>query len=113
MVNASLAVKTGRAATYVRMSTEHQQYSTANQADAIEKYADQHNLSSQSTSIWTMLPAGRFKMTEHEMIRMIQVVLSFVEEIHKGNGARGPFAIRARLRMYDENMDQLLGDQNG
>jgi DNA invertase Pin-like site-specific DNA recombinase len=45
MVDASLAVKAGRAAMYVRMSTEHQQYSTENQADAIRKYAEQHNLS--------------------------------------------------------------------
>src|SRR5271156_4492441 len=45
MVDASLAVKAGRAAMYVRMSTEHQQYSTENQADAIRKYADQRNLS--------------------------------------------------------------------
>jgi DNA invertase Pin-like site-specific DNA recombinase len=29
-----------RAAQYVRMSTEHQQYSTANQQDAIREYAD-------------------------------------------------------------------------
>jgi DNA invertase Pin-like site-specific DNA recombinase len=40
-----LAVSPRRAATYVRMSTEHQQYSTANQADAIGKYAAQRNLS--------------------------------------------------------------------
>ena len=33
-----------RAAMYVRMSTEHQQYSTTNQADAIEKYAAQQHL---------------------------------------------------------------------
>ena len=32
--------KTVRAAQYVRMSTEHQQYSTENQADAIQQYAD-------------------------------------------------------------------------
>ena len=38
------ALKATRAATYVRMSTEHQQYSTKNQADAIEKYAAQQNL---------------------------------------------------------------------
>ena len=31
-----------RAAQYVRMSTEHQQYSTENQADAIRQYADRH-----------------------------------------------------------------------
>jgi DNA invertase Pin-like site-specific DNA recombinase len=32
------------AAIYVRMSTEHQQYSTENQTQAIEEYAAQHNL---------------------------------------------------------------------
>ena len=31
-----------RAAQYVRMSTDHQQYSTENQADAIRQYADKH-----------------------------------------------------------------------
>ena len=33
-----------RAAEYVRMSTEHQQYSTENQADKIREYAAQNNL---------------------------------------------------------------------
>src|SRR5690349_7240217 len=33
-----------RAAQYVRMSTEHQRYSTENQADAIRKYAEQKGL---------------------------------------------------------------------
>ena len=32
-----------RAAQYVRMSTEHQQYSTENQADAIRRYAQQRS----------------------------------------------------------------------
>lgn len=32
------------AAAYVRMSTEHQQYSTENQLDAIKRYAAQHNM---------------------------------------------------------------------
>jgi DNA invertase Pin-like site-specific DNA recombinase len=32
------------AAQYVRMSTEHQRYSTDNQADEIQKYADQHGM---------------------------------------------------------------------
>ena len=31
-----------RAAEYVRMSTEHQQYSTENQGDAIRQYAEAH-----------------------------------------------------------------------
>ena len=33
-----------RAAEYVRMSTEHQKYSTENQGDAIRIYADLHNM---------------------------------------------------------------------
>lgn len=33
----------GRAAAYVRMSTEHQRYSTDNQLDVIKKYASLHN----------------------------------------------------------------------
>lgn len=32
------------AAQYVRMSTEHQQYSTENQADVIGRYAERHGL---------------------------------------------------------------------
>ena len=33
-----------RAAEYVRMSTEHQRYSTENQSDAIHEYAARHNI---------------------------------------------------------------------
>jgi DNA invertase Pin-like site-specific DNA recombinase len=33
-----------RAAAYVRMSTEHQQYSTSNQMDVIEEYAEKHGM---------------------------------------------------------------------
>jgi len=33
-----------RAAEYVRMSTEHQKYSTENQSDAIHIYANQHDI---------------------------------------------------------------------
>ena len=36
------APKAVRAAQYVRMSTEHQQYSTENQADVIARYAERH-----------------------------------------------------------------------
>ncbi|MEP5762383.1 MAG: recombinase family protein [Litoreibacter sp.] len=35
------APKTRKAAQYVRMSTEHQKYSTENQADAVKRYADE------------------------------------------------------------------------
>ncbi len=34
-----------RVAQYVRMSTEHQQYSTENQSDSIEKYAQARGMS--------------------------------------------------------------------
>ena len=33
-----------KAAMYVRMSTDHQKYSTENQADKIREYADTHNI---------------------------------------------------------------------
>ena len=33
-----------RAAQYLRMSTEHQQYSTENQADCIRRYAEAHGI---------------------------------------------------------------------
>ena len=33
-----------RAAQYVRMSTEHQQYSTENQSEVIARYAAQHGM---------------------------------------------------------------------
>jgi DNA invertase Pin-like site-specific DNA recombinase len=42
--NSSPLRKISLAAVYVRMSTEHQQYSITNQLDAIEKYAGQNNL---------------------------------------------------------------------
>ena len=35
------APKARKAAQYVRMSTEHQKYSTQNQADAVKRYADE------------------------------------------------------------------------
>jgi DNA invertase Pin-like site-specific DNA recombinase len=38
------ASKLIRAAQYVRMSTEHQQYSTENQGKAITRYAEQHGM---------------------------------------------------------------------
>lgn len=40
----SKAATTVRAAQYVRMSTEHQQYSTENQADAIRQYAERRGM---------------------------------------------------------------------
>ena len=36
--------KSFRAAQYVRMSTEHQQYSTHNQADTIREYAERRGI---------------------------------------------------------------------
>jgi DNA invertase Pin-like site-specific DNA recombinase len=34
--------RTVPAASYVRMSTDHQRYSTANQSEAVARYADKH-----------------------------------------------------------------------
>ena len=41
--------KSRRAAMYVRMSTDHQKYSTENQADAIQEYAQKRKGLSQIT----------------------------------------------------------------
>ncbi len=46
-----------RAAAYVRMSTEHQQYSTSNQMDVIREYAKRRGLKL-SKSIRTRARAG-------------------------------------------------------
>ena len=40
----ALAATPLKAAQYVRMSTEHQQYSTENQIDVIKEYADRHGM---------------------------------------------------------------------
>src|SRR6202000_377436 len=57
--NSSSILKATRAAMYVRMSTEHQQYSTKNQADAIEKYAAEHNL----TIVKQFIDSGKSGLT--------------------------------------------------
>ena len=76
MVN-PLAVSPRRAVTYVRMSTEHQQYSTANQADAIRKYADQHNL----TIIKTFVDHGKSGVK----ISTRFALLELLREVESGN----------------------------
>jgi DNA invertase Pin-like site-specific DNA recombinase len=57
--NSRQSLNATRAAMYVRMSTEHQQYSTRNQADAIEKYAAQQNL----TIIKRFVDSGKSGLT--------------------------------------------------
>jgi hypothetical protein len=52
-------------------------------------------------------------MIEREMILMIQVILSYLEDVGKGKTAPGPLAIRNRLRMCDKNLDKLLAEKNG
>ncbi|MDX6463723.1 MAG: hypothetical protein QOE55_7420 [Acidobacteriaceae bacterium] len=59
MVTAPSVLTAGRAAMYVRMSTEHQQYSTENQADAIQKYASRRNL----VIVKTFVDHGRSGLT--------------------------------------------------
>ena len=59
MVTAPSLLTVGRAAMYVRMSTEHQQYSIENQAAVIEKYASSRNL----VIVRTFLDHGRSGLT--------------------------------------------------
>src|ERR1035438_772852 len=44
MIKGDKEFSLNRAAAYVRMSTEHQQYSTSNQMDVIREYAKRHGL---------------------------------------------------------------------
>jgi len=59
MLTAAPVLTAGRAAMYVRMSTEHQQYSTENQADTIGKYASRRNL----VIVKTFVDHGRSGLT--------------------------------------------------
>ena len=52
-------------------------------------------------------------MIEREMILMIQVNLSYLEDVGKGKTPPGPLGIRNRLRMCDKNLDKLLAEKNG
>jgi hypothetical protein len=47
-------------------------------------------------------------MTERDMVLMLQVLLSFVKEIHDGGSAPFPAGIQMRLRAYSQTIDQLL-----
>ena len=51
MDSSGVAQAAFRAAQYVRMSTEHQQYSTNNQADKIREYAEKRGIEIVRTQI--------------------------------------------------------------
>jgi len=53
-------------AAYVRMSTEHQQYSTANQLDRIKEYAAQRDLLAEVDA--GKLPLEEFLTHAHELL---------------------------------------------
>jgi DNA invertase Pin-like site-specific DNA recombinase len=76
MVDASLVVKAGRAAMYVRMSTEHQQYSTENQADVIKKYASRRHL----VIVKTFVDYGRSGLTLSGRLALRELL----EEVQSG-----------------------------
>src|ERR1700755_295565 len=63
-----------RAAMYVRMSTEHQQYSIANQSDAIERYAADRNL----TIVKRFVDSGRSGLTLSGRPGLRQLLLEIV-----------------------------------
>ncbi len=64
----------GRAAQYVRMSTDHQHFSTQNQATALAVYAAQHDL----TIVRTYTDEGRsgLRIELRELIELIDDVRS-------------------------------------
>jgi DNA invertase Pin-like site-specific DNA recombinase len=66
---------------YVRMSTEHQQYSTKNQADAIEKYAAQRNL----TIVKQFVDSGKSGLTLSRRTALRDLLL----EVQGGNAEFG------------------------
>lgn len=48
------------------------------------------------------------QVTEKEKIILIDTILSFVEEVHKGKSAPGPVGIARRLQLYTEKYDRLV-----
>ncbi|MGY4334523.1 DNA invertase Pin-like site-specific DNA recombinase [Bradyrhizobium sp. LB7.2] len=62
--------RTGRAAQYVRMSTDHQRYSTQNQAAAIAVYAAQHDL----ILVRTYADEGRSGLRIHRREGLIELI---------------------------------------
>ena len=65
-----LPTSTGRAAQYVRMSTDHQRYSTQNQAAAIAVYAAQHDL----VIVRTYADEGRSGLRIHRRYGLIELI---------------------------------------
>ncbi len=72
----SQSPKARQAAVYVRMSTEHQQYSIANQLDAIEGYADQNKLMIAKR----FLDSGRSGLTLSERPGLRQLLLEVISD---------------------------------
>ncbi|MEY9182363.1 recombinase family protein [Bradyrhizobium sp. USDA 313] len=68
--------KTGRAAQYVRMSTDHQRYSTQNQAAAIAVYAAQHDL----VIVRTYADEGRSGLR----IQQREGLIALIEDVRNG-----------------------------
>lgn len=47
-------------------------------------------------------------MSEREKVVLLYTLLSFVEEIHKGQSYPGPYAIQNRLRHFEQTAQELL-----
>lgn len=58
-----------RAAMYVRMSTDHQKYSTENQADAIREYAERHRM--EIVKIYTDAGKSGLKLDGREALQKL------------------------------------------
>lgn len=49
-------------------------------------------------------------MSERDKVVLLYTLLSFVEEIHKGEGSPGPYAKQQRLRLFEKNTEELLAN---
>jgi hypothetical protein len=86
-----------RAAEYVRMPTDHQQYSIANQQDAIRAYAKEHDI----TIVRTYRDAGKTGLTLNQRPGLRQIlpfkwVTRVVEGLYSG-GLSAPVYINCRF----------------
>lgn len=54
-------------------------------------------------------PCGKVsKMTERQIVLLIQVTLSLTKDMQDTGQVPGPWGIRQRLRMFDQKLDQFL-----
>ena len=87
-----------RAVEYIRISTEHQQYSTENQADKIREYAAHRNIDIVHTYPWKQvalqLPNGAFRMACAPLGGLFAIPL-------QGHSLKGVVACSRSFKFFD------------